>query len=330
MIDLMVSGAAMNTDGIRLYRYELRRNELYQNCGCKYGFLSVPIEDADAWKLLSDEEVPKFIKDSLVKAAEKGLAVVLEHRNDAHDGIERSGLVFCVPEHDQHGMVTSILGIFDPRAKIKGESAQLAQLQRENESLVREIHHCVRNNLQMIEALLRLQQEYLPSKDLVAYHNGYINRMHTLAIVQGLVHDENNYSRINMRSFLETYLNYIQRKYPNIADRVSFVNNCDSIIIDLSIAMPCALIINELIENALKHAFPDEKSGTVLIKMKEYEGYYLLKIHDDGIGMRRMITRRGFGNVILGLLAEQLGAVMHYGEEKGTSCIITFKNSDCK
>ncbi len=212
------------------------------------------------------------------------------------------------------------LRLRDQEQKLRGSLA-------EKEALLKEIHHRVKNNLQIIASLLDLQSEFLDqaaSKDVLLEMK---TRVRSIAAIHELLYTAADFSRIEFRRFVEKLAQdviAVQRQY---ATQVKFEIHADPVLLDMTQAVPCGLIVNELLTNALKHAFPQGRSGEIKVSFGSDQTNWRLEVSDDGIGLPPDIDPanvNSMGFQLIQLLAQQLGGSLDVIREAGARFIIRF------
>lgn len=186
----------------------------------------------------------------------------------------------------------------------------------EKDALLREVHHRVKNNLQIIAALLRLQAEQVTDATAQAALAEVGGRVRAIASIHQILYQSADLARVDMLEFGAQLAEDLRSLYQVDPDRVRVQFDALPIALDIAVAVPCGLILNELVSNAFKHAFPGNRSGTIRIALGE--GPELLSVSDDGVGFPSGATTaksKDFTSGPLGLnlvrvLAEQIGAVL--------------------
>lgn len=174
---------------------------------------------------------------------------------------------------------------------------------REKEALLREIHHRVKNNLQIVSSLLSLQslRVDLPQvREALADTQG---RVRSMALLHEALYRSGNLAQLDVASYLHNLVAHLQRSMPDTADRVRFHLDIAPVHLDLDRAVPCGVIINELLTNSLKHAFPNRRSGLITLRLAPVsEDHLNLQVSDDGVGLPNSQPRDPAGPTSLGLL----------------------------
>jgi two-component sensor histidine kinase len=212
------------------------------------------------------------------------------------------------------------------RSVVRSESALRASL-HEKEVLLREVHHRVKNNLQLIASLLSLQGRCLhdPQSRLIMEESQ--SRIRSIALAHETLYRSGELARIDLGRYLGTLVQHLLDSWMGVSGRV--VLSVDAARLDVAIdaAIPCGLIVNELVTNAFKHAFPGERRGQVRVSAQlGAPGQAILQVADDGVGIPAVVrsTRSGgLGLELVATLTRQLRAVFHLGEGPGTMFTIT-------
>jgi PAS domain S-box-containing protein len=200
---------------------------------------------------------------------------------------------------------------------------------REKEILLQEVHHRVKNNLQIMSSLLRLQASNVAAKGLSELFSESENRIKSMVIIHNKLYNSKNYERIDFGDYVKTLVDNLFLSFGKSKDRIKLNIDIKNIKFNIDTAIPCGLIINELVSNAFKYAFPDERRGNLIISLtasadKKYE----LKVEDDGDGMPEKIdlqSDKTLGIKLVHLLTNQIGGSIDYQSQNGTKYVIEFK-----
>ncbi|MHC9538903.1 MAG: histidine kinase dimerization/phosphoacceptor domain -containing protein [Vulcanimicrobiota bacterium] len=197
---------------------------------------------------------------------------------------------------------------------------------REKEVLLREIHHRVKNNLQVVSSLLNLQARALNEPAITDLVNESRNRVKIMALVHESLYESEELDRIDYGEYLRKLVNYLFRTY-NRSD-VTYELNATRVHLDINVAVPCGLIVNELVSNSLKHAFPDGRRGVVSISLDAgNNGTVTLRISDNGVGFPLNYDFKNPSSLGLQLvndLALQIEAQMQVSFLGGAAYTLTF------
>ena len=198
----------------------------------------------------------------------------------------------------------------------------------EKEFLLKEIHHRVKNNLQIISSLLNLQADKIDDPNTKEKYTESISRIKSMAIIHELLYRSKNLSTIKIKDYLDELVSYITSTY-NVNKQIKVTLNVkvQQKFIDLDKAIPCGIIINELLSNAFKYAFTDETRGVINILFEEKDKHYRLVVSDNGIGFAKSGHLKNIDTLGLQLvnsLVGQLGGTLEMETKKGTSFSICF------
>ena len=198
----------------------------------------------------------------------------------------------------------------------------------EKEALLKEVHHRVKNNLQIISSLLSLQADAATDPGAVAALEESGGRVRSMALVHEKLYQSHDLSRIDLGDYLGEVAANLVRSFDRTGDTITLEVDAAPLIIDADKAVSCGLIANELISNALKHAFPDGRRGTIRIELTEDAGgEATFTVHDDGVGMPAGMDwtqTDSLGLQLVPQLAKGLGGTCAFSVNGGTSCTIRF------
>ena len=229
-------------------------------------------------------------------------------------------------ELDDRGNTSKMIGtIQDITERMEHELAIVAAL-REKEILLKEIHHRVKNNMQVISSLLSLQGSTIDDPAMKTLVFESMNRIRSMALVHERLYKANNLASIDFRDYLSSMASELSRSLPrnDIAVRVE----AESMQVGVDLAIPCGLIANELISNAFKHAFPDGRPGTVEVSLRTLPEHRAeLRVRDDGVGSSSNTEGRSgetLGMMIIDALVEQIAGRLTTERHDGTSVVVEF------
>jgi two-component sensor histidine kinase len=207
------------------------------------------------------------------------------------------------------------------------ESALRASVE-EKDVLLKEIHHRVKNNLQVISGLLDLQAHHITDQRGREIYKESQNRVITMALIHEELYQARDLARVDFGAYMENLAANLFASYGIGKNRVRLVMEVEKSEMVVDTAIPCGLIVNELISNALKHAFPDGRAGEVSLSFKVTgDRQFRLQVKDDGVGLPEgyMVSRSGsLGMQLISVIVDQLGGEMLVESEDGTSFTITF------
>ncbi|KAF5414520.1 MAG: Methyl sulfide methyltransferase-associated sensor [Candidatus Methanogaster sp.] len=194
--------------------------------------------------------------------------------------------VYKAPFWDGEDNLLGTVGCARVVTKERLAEEQIKRSLQEKEVMLREIHHRVKNNLQVVSSLLNMQARNAMDKNTIAILSEARDRIKTMSLIHSQLYDGSDLSEINMKSFIDQLLGQLLGSYPVPATRITCVVRVDDHPFPISVAVPVGLIINELLSNALKHAFDGMDEGKIEIMLTASEGGGInLMVRDDGIGL---------------------------------------------
>ncbi|MEI7663765.1 MAG: PAS domain S-box protein, partial [Bacteroidota bacterium] len=227
------------------------------------------------------------------------------------------------------GKVDKVILVIRDRSKER----EIEELKRRNtdqkEVLLREIHHRVKNNLAIVISLLNFQLRNTTNDEITRMIIDIQTRIRSMALIHEHLYRSENLDRVRLESYIESLSFMILTTFSGHS--VKLETHLDPVDVNIESALPIGLIVNELLTNAFKYAFPDDSEGLITIRL-EAAGNNLcrLVVEDDGIGLpttSRMDSEKSLGLYIVGLLVEQLEGKIEIVREKGTSFRILFRNA---
>ncbi len=202
----------------------------------------------------------------------------------------------------------------------------------EKEVLLREIHHRVKNNMQVISSLLNLQSRRISDPEVLEMFKESQRRIRSMALIHERLYQSSDLSRIEFSQYLRNLANHLFSSYQIDPNRIHVTIDAVEIHLSINTAIPCALIVNELISNALKHGFPEERRGNVGVEFRRNDGNgYLLQVKDDGVGFPANLDfhkTESLGMQIVVTLVNQIEGTIRLEREKGTSFQISFRDAN--
>jgi PAS domain S-box-containing protein len=229
--------------------------------------------------MLSSEKAAFYIEEAL-----DGRPQFFEWRSRRKDGTEFDSEVSLI-RVDRHGEPQLMTTIKDITERKKAEESLIASL-HEKETLLQEIYHRTKNNMQVIASLLNLQASSSDSPEVVGIIEDSTNRIRTMALAHEKLYRGGNLSRINMKEYITELARLMLSGSESVSDRVNLRFDLQEIEMLIDLAVPCGLIINELLTNSLKHAFPQGRKGWIRLGLKSIGKNALeLEVQDNGIGL---------------------------------------------
>jgi PAS domain S-box-containing protein len=322
----------------------------YNDRWYEYTGFSVDYTKASGWQaaLHSDDQASCALTSEREFAGGTGFELEFRLRRSV-DETYRWHLARFVPYRDEHGTVLRWFGTFTDihEQKMAKERLEIEVLKRtvalqrlqtkeeqlqhslsEQTVLLKEVHHRVKNNLQVISSLLRMQSDLL--KDPVASQalKESQNRVSSMALIHEQLYGDRDMVQIDFAQFTHTLVNALLYSYIGSASHVTSRLNVSPVLLNADQAIPCGLILNELVTNALKYAYPNGQQGEVMVDLKETEGgSVVLQVSDQGVGLQDDLdcaNASSLGLTLVNTLTDQLGGTLSIRSRPGTAFTITF------
>jgi PAS domain S-box-containing protein len=199
----------------------------------------------------------------------------------------------------------------------------------EKEVLLREVHHRVKNNMQVVSSLLNLQSRRVRDPDVQEMFRESQRRIRSMALIHERLYQSSDLSRIEFSQYLRNLASHLFHSYQVSSNRVRLRLDTDAVFININTAIPCGLIVNELISNSLKHAFPEGRTGEVAVELRREPGdRYVIRVSDDGVGYPPGLDFRNtetLGMQIVNTLVNQIDGAIEFSREGGTVFAIRFQ-----
>jgi len=224
------------------------------------------------------------------------------------------------------GTKKSLISLIDITDRKRAEGMLKTSL-KEKELLLREIHHRVKNSLQLISSLLTLQASEIDDEKILARYKESENRIHTIALIHESLYQSTNISNINFRDYVEVLVEDIMNSFGVSTNKVKTILKLGDYNLGIETAIPLGLIINELVSNSLKHAFKGYDKGEIKIILEKNDETYTLTIKDNGIGLPegfKFGETSSLGILLINSLVNQLEGELDVEVNRGTLVIINF------
>jgi PAS domain S-box-containing protein len=234
--------------------------------------------------------------------------------------------------------VNLLLGEAQGRSIIEGTLVDITERKRaeeqiqtslkEKEVLLKEIHHRVKNNLQVISSLLNLQAGVIKDPQTLQMFKESQNRVRSMALIHEILYQSKDLASIDLAAYIRNLAAHLFGSYGVNAHAIALKINVDDVFLNVDMAIPCGLIINELVSNCLKHAFPGSQRGEIHIELRSGGDHqFTLTVSDNGVGFPKEVDFRkteSLGLQLVNTLTEQLGGSVKLEQQGGTAFTITF------
>jgi two-component sensor histidine kinase len=208
---------------------------------------------------------------------------------------------------------------------ITQKNAKLQQLVADKEWLLKEVHHRVKNNLHTVICLLQSQALYLEDDALKAIEISR-HRIYAMSLIHQKIYQAEDIRTVDMTNYLPEFIRYLRDSFGN-PDHIHFQLTIEPIKLDVSQAIPIALIVNEAVTNAIKYAFPDRRPGTITILLQQLDGHMKLTVKDNGVGMDAVlldIELNSLGIQLMKGLAREINGAIAFDIDRGTRISLIF------
>ena len=228
--------------------------------------------------------------------------------------------------YDNH--VNSVQVVSRDITDIKETQIKLEQALKDKDMLMKEIYHRVKNNLMVISSLLNLQSRYIKDEEARGIFKESQDRAHSMALIHERLYRSKDLKHMDFGDYIRTLAMDLFRTYMADPARVQLELEVEDVMIDINTAIPLGLIINELVSNSMKHAFPNTKSGKIRVEFKEDSNHCILEVSDTGVGFPSDIElgkTDSLGLQLVTSLTQQINGELELERSPGTTFRITFK-----
>jgi two-component sensor histidine kinase len=232
------------------------------------------------------------------------------------------------PVLSPHGEVQQIVALWkDVTVQSQTESQMIMSLQ-EKEMLLKEIHHRVKNNLQVICSLLSLQGGAAREPEVRKLFDETLDRVRSMASIHQMLYHSTDMARVDFSRYINTLADQLFSSYSTTAERIELKIEAEPVSLGINLGIPCGLLINELMTNSLKHAFPGGRAGTITVSVSEMQDHSIrLSVSDDGIGLPPDLdveNAETLGLQLVMTLVGQLNGTLEVRRERGTEFVVLF------
>lgn len=281
-------------------------------------------------KLLPESELEKV--NNIIKRIREG-----KEWEDAEIKIKKpDGSIVYIHERaemhfDDEGNPIEVTGTMqDVTARRENEEKLKAAL-KEKDILLAEVHHRVKNNLAIINSLLQLEVFNTEDEQLKSILTDNQMRIHSMALIHETLYSFGQFSDISFTNYLHEFTESLLNTFTNPSDNFDIELHTKEVSLNINQAIPCALLINEVVSNSLKHAFPNSNSGKIDVQLEEKDNTIYLDIADDGVGLGDNFDPKNpatLGFTLINKLIAQLDGDLTIESQNGTSFHISFTKKE--
>jgi PAS domain S-box-containing protein len=228
---------------------------------------------------------------------------------------------------DEEGKLVGLIGVHTNITEQKKAEQQIKASLKEKEVLLQEIHHRVKNNLQIISSLLSIQSEVVDDEQVLDILRDSQNRVQSMALIHERLYQSQDMIKIEFSEYVQSLAINLFHSYDIEFNQISLELETQGVSLSINTAIPCGLIINELVSNAIKYAFPNKEKGSIYISISKEIDKFILVVKDDGIGLPENLdleNSKTLGLRLVDTLVQQIRGTMITNQERGAFFEITF------
>lgn len=282
----------------------------------------------DFFLLMVHPDDREILHKAVQRSIEQKQYYDIEHRILMSDESIRWVLMTGAVIRNENGIPVRMIGMIRDITERKESAEKINATLKEKEVLLKEIHHRVKNNLQAISSLMYLQAKNVRDKAMAGIFKDCESRIRSMALVHESFYQSKSMTEIDFAEYVRSLADYLVKSYDGEGGSIRLKTRIDNIFLNINTAIPCGLIISELVSNALKHAYPDGKQGEIVISFTRDEaGTYTQTVRDNGIGLPENLDFRNtntLGLRLVNILAKQLNGSLTYSGKGGACFVLTF------
>jgi PAS domain S-box-containing protein len=231
---------------------------------------------------------------------------------------------------DEDGSVQGIVCVATNISDRKAAEQQLRASLREKEVLLKEVHHRVKNNLQIVSSLLNLQAQAAPTDEVARALRESQSRILSMSLIHEQLYRSDNLASIDFADYVRELTTHLARSVGAAARAIAVRVEVESVAVPIDLAVPCGMIVNELVTNAMEHAFPEGRAGEIRVGFRALDDRRELTVCDNGVGLTQSDDDAASGELglkVVRALTQQIGGTLHMERDGGTRCTIEFGTS---
>jgi len=333
---------AMDLTHLASWEFDISTNQLLFNDRF-YAILNTTAEKENGYIRPLNDYLTKYVHPKDIQIIKEGIKKILESKTSFETELEfriirRDGKTrymaahIRIPQKTKYNKI-NIYGTIQDISDIKITETRLKESVKEKETLLREIHHRVKNNMQIISSLLNLQTRYVNDYESINILKESQNRVKSMAMIHEKLYGSKNFNKVNFPDYIENLVWDLFHSYSINNDTIRPILEIDDVELNIETSIPCGLIITELISNCFKYAFPNNRKGELKVSLENKENSYVLTISDNGIGFPKNIdfkNTKTLGLELVNNLVEQIDGNIQLNKNQGTEFVIKFKELQYK
>ncbi|MBL7936574.1 MAG: PAS domain S-box protein [Bacteroidia bacterium] len=269
----------------------------------------------------------ELLWDQKYESAFNGNQVDLTTERTKLDGSQVFRQYYLYPIKDINNNVVEVSGIgFDITENKKNEE-KITQSLKEKDVLLKEVHHRVKNNMQVISSILNLQSSYVKDAYALNLLKECQNRIKSMAFIHESLYQTKNFESVNFSEYVTTLSKNLVHTYSINTKKIKLILTLDDLFLSLDASIPCGLIINEIISNSLKYAFPNNRDGIIFVTLRVNKKKVSIDVGDNGVGIQETVDIKNtqtLGLQLVDTLVDQLNGTLKLIRKNGTTFSIEF------
>jgi len=265
--------------------------------------------------------------DQKYEQAFSGKQVDLTTERTKLDGTKVFRQYYLYPIKNINNEVVEVSGIGFDITENKINEEKITQSLKEKEVLLKEVHHRVKNNMQVISSILNLQSSYVRDNYALNLLKECQNRIKSMAFIHESLYQSKNFESVNFSEYITILSKNLVHTYSINSKKIKLILTLDKLMLNLDTSIPCGLVINEIISNSLKYAFPDNRDGIIFVNLKLNKGKVNIEVGDNGVGIPESLDIKNtqtLGLQLVDTLVEQINGTIKLIRKKGTIFSIEF------
>lgn len=267
------------------------------------------------------------IWDEKYQVAFEGKPVEFISERTQKNGAKIIRQILLYPIKDINNEVIEVSGIGFDITENKINEEKITQSLKEKDILLKEVHHRVKNNMQVISSILNLQSSYVKDTYALNLLKECQNRIKSMAFIHESLYQTKNFESVNFSEYVTTLSKNLVHTYSINTKKIKLILTLDKLYLSLDASIPCGLIINEIISNSLKYAFPDNRDGIIFVNLAVVKNKVSIEVGDNGIGIPDSVDVKNtqtLGLQLVDTLVEQINGTIKLIRKKGTIFSIEF------